>query len=576
MKGDATVLELDAGNPASAPAEPSLAGDERLARALAWALAGLLAVFLAWPLGEILVKALQDRDGQYVGLANLRAVLGEPRVLEAARNSLVLATVVTALVVPLALGLAHALTQSRLRGRSVLKVIALSPLLTPSLMPAISLVYLFGHQGLIKAWLGGHSIYGPLGIVLGEAFYTFPYAVLVLQAALAMTDGRLYEAAEVLGASRFRRYLTVTVPAVRYGLVSACILVFTLVITDFGVPVVVGGSTNVLALEAYKQVLGQQNFQKGAAVGLMLLVPAALGCVAERWLARGRSGAIGGGSVAYRPKADPVRDGALWVLCAVVSVFLLAMVGTAMAASFIKLWPYHMNLTLAHYDFADMDGGGWAAFRHSLVLGGLTAGVGCGVVFTGAYLVEKAPVARTAAAAIRSLALVPMAVPGLVLGLGYVFCFDRPGNPLHRLYGTMAILVISTVVHFYTTAHLALATSLRRIDGEVEAVARSLRRPWWTTCRRVTLPVTLPALLDVARFLFVSAMTTVSCVIFLYTPDTALASVAMLNMDDAGDTAPAAALATLIVASSLAVTLVSHLVGWLLSRRTQAWRRAPV
>ena len=279
--------------------------------------------------------------------------------------------------------------------------------------------------------------------------------------------------------------------------------------------------------------------------------------------------------MAYTAKPSALRDGILWGLCAAVCVVLLAMTGTAVAASFIKLWPYKMGFTLAHYDFANMDGGGWLAFRNSLKLGLLTAVVGCAVVFSGAYLVEKTPAPRWAAAAIQSLALTPMAVPGLVLGLGYVFCFNRPGNPLHQLYGTMAILVISTVVHFYTTAHLAIMTSLRQIDGEMEAVARSLRRPWWTTCRRVTLPMTLPVLLDVARFLFVSAMTTVSCVIFLYTPDTVLASVAVLNMDDAGDTASAAAMATLIVASSLAVTLAFNGLGWLLNRRAQAWRRSP-
>jgi len=457
--------------------------------------------------------------------------------------------------------------------KALFKVIALSPLLTPSLMPAISLVYLFGNQGALKAWLHGVPIYGPLGIVLGECFYTFPYALLVLLTALSISDARLHEAAEVLGANRYRRFMTVTVPTIRYGLTSACLIVFTLVVTDFGVPIVVGGQTNVLAMEAYKQVLGQQNFQKGAAVGLVLLLPAVFSFAAERWLARGRGGTFSGSSVAYAAKPGVLRDGMLWCLCAAVSVFLLALIGTAVAASFIKLWPYHMDLTLSHYDFANVDGGGWLAFRNSLKLGACTAAVGCAVIFAGAYLAEKTPAHKSVAALIQSLALMPMAVPGLVLGLGYVFCFNRPGNPLHKLYGTMAILVISTVVHFYTTGHMAIMTSLRQIDGEVEAVARSLQRPWWTTCRRVTLPITLPALLDVARFLFVSATTTVSCVIFLYTPDTVLASVAVLNMDDAGDTASAAAMATLIVATSLAVTLALNGLGWLLNLRAQAWRR---
>jgi iron(III) transport system permease protein len=554
---------------------PILSADERLARALAYGAAALLVIFLVWPLAEILVKALQAPGGQFVGLANLRAAVTEPRLQDAAWNSFALAAAATALVVPAALAFAFALTQSTMPGKPLFKLIALSPLLTPSLMPAISLVYLFGHQGPLNGWLHGLPIYGPLGILLGETFYTFPYAILVLLTALAVADARLYEAAEVLGASRFRRFLTVTVPNIRYGLVSACLIVFTLVITDFGVPIVVGGHCNVLALEAYKQVLGQQNFAKGAAIGLLLLVPAVVSFGVERWLARGRAGAMSGSSKAYAAKPNALRDAALWIWCAAVCVFLLGLIGTAVAASFMKLWPYNLHLTLAHYDFANMDGGGWLAFRNSLELGALTAALGCAMVFAGAYLVEKTPAPRPVKAVIQSLALMPMAVPGLVLGLGYVFCFDRPGNPLHRLYGTMAILVVSTVVHFYTTAHMAVMTSLRQIDGEVESVARSLRRPWWTTCVRVTVPMTLPVLLDVARFFFVSAATTVSCVIFLYTPDTVLASVAVLNMDDAGDTAPAAAMATLIVVSCLAVTLLLSGAGWWLNRRAQAWRRSP-
>ena len=319
-------------------------------------------------------------------------------------------------------------------------------------------------------------------------------------------------------------------------------------------------------------MIGQQNFQKGAAVGLFLLLPALFSFGVERWISRGRAGAFGGRSVTYVAKPNLLRDALLWGWCALVCTFLLALIGTAVAASFMKFWPYNLAPTLAHYDFANVDGGGWPAYHNSLRLAGLTALIGCTLVFGGAYLVEKTPAPRPVAAAIRSLALVPMAVPGLVLGLGYVFCFDRPGNPLHWLYGTMSILVVSTVMHFYTTAHLALTTALRQIDHEIESVAMSLKRPWWTTCRRVTLPIVTPVMLEVARFLFVSAMTTVSCVVFLYTPDTVLASVAVVNMDDAGSTASAAAMATLIVASSLVVTLLLSGAGWLLNRRVQAWR----
>ncbi|QNM98603.1 putative 2-aminoethylphosphonate ABC transporter permease subunit [Chitinimonas koreensis] len=536
----------------------ALAADQRPARALAWLAAALLLVFVAWPLASILLKAV-DGPG---GLGQAAALLAEPRLVDATLNSLGLALATTALVLPPALLYAFALTRSRVRARPLLRTLALAPLLAPSLLPAISLVYLFGNQGLLRSWLGGASIYGPLGIVLGEAFYTFPHALLILLTALGVADARLYEAAETLGAGKLRRFLTVTLPHIRYGLASAAMVVFTLAVTDFGVPKVIGGHTNVLALEAYKQVIGQQQFGRGAVVGLLLLLPALLSFVAERRLARGRGAALSGRSVAYAPRRNPLRDGLLGLGCGAIALALLALLGTAVAASFMELWPYRLGFTLAHYDFDNLDGGGWLAFGNSLKLAALTALAGSAMVFGTAYLVEKTPAPRLAAHCIRALALLPMAVPGLVLGLGYIFCFNAPGNPLHGLYGTLAILVASTVAHFYTTAHLTATTALRQLDGEIEAVAASLRRPWWTTFRRVTLPICLPALLDIARLLFVSALTTVSCVIFLYTPDTVLASVAVLNMDDAGDTAAAAAMATLIVASALAATLLMNLAGW--------------
>jgi iron(III) transport system permease protein len=174
---------------------------------------------------------------------------------------------------------------------------------------------------------------------------------------------------------------------------------------------------------------------------------------------------------------------------------------------------------------------------------------------------------------VRAACLLPMAVPGLVLGLGYVFFFNHPANPLHGLYGGMALLVASAVVHFYTTAHLAATASLQQLDAEFESVSASLKVSPWRTYLRITLPVCLPTVLETARYLFVSAMTTVSAVIFLYSPDTVLASIAVLNMDDAGDIGPAAAMSTLILLTSALVSLLMRAgaSGWL--RRSQAWRQ---
>ena len=161
---------------------------------------------------------------------------------------------------------------------------------------------------------------------------------------------------------------------------------------------------------------------------------------------------------------------------------------------------------------------------------------------------------------------------GLVLGLAYIFFFNHPDNPLTFIYHTMAILVISTITHFYTVSHITAGTALKQMDAEFESVSASLKQPFYITFRRVTVPVCLPVILDIAIYLFVNAMTTVSAVVFLYGPDTTLASVAVLNMDDAGDIAPAAAMGMMIFYTCAVMRIVHYGASRSLVYRTQAWR----
>ncbi|MCD4498687.1 putative 2-aminoethylphosphonate ABC transporter permease subunit [Chromobacterium vaccinii] len=554
------------------PAALSVDGERLAGAALAWALLGLLALALGLPLLFILGKSVLTMDGDFAGLGNFTEVLASPGLMRAAGNSLLLALTVSALVVPSAFAFAWALCRSRAPGRGMFRQIALLPLLAPSLLPAISLVYLFGNQGLLKGWLGGGSVYGFWGMVAGEAFYAFPYAFMLLSTSLSVADARLYEAARAMGAGAWRRFATITLPGARYGLASSALLVFTLVLTDFGVPKVVGGDCNVLAVEAFKQVVGQQNFPRGAVVGLMLLLPAVLSCFIERAMSRRQRAALSARSTPFSPSRAPARDAAALVMLAIIAMPLLALMGVGVGASFIKYWPYDLSLTLAHYRFDQVDGGGWDAYFNSLEMAAATALIGATLAFLGAYCCEKLPAAPLARGALRLLAMLPMAVPGLVLGLGYVFFFNHPDNPLNGLYGGLALMTACTVVHFYTTAHLTIATALKQMDGEFEAVAAALKVPFWITLRRVTLPVCLPALLDVARFLFVSAMTTLSALVFIAGPERSLAAVAIVTMDDAGDTAAAAAMATLIVLSSALASLAASLLSRRLVGRGQPWR----
>jgi iron(III) transport system permease protein len=548
-------------------------GTERqVATGLIVVLALFLLVAIALPLWALLSKSFQSADGTFVGLANYQTYFTTPTLVWSLFNSLWVAALTTAIVIPLAFLYAYALTRSRMPVKGLFYALALIPVFAPSLLSAISLIYIFGNQGLLRGALLGHSIYGPIGIVLAEVFYTFPHALLVLVTALALADGRLYEVAAALGTSPRRVFWTVTLPGARYGLISATFVVFTLVVTDFGIPKVIGGHFNVLATDAYKQVVGQQNFEMGAVVGMILLVPAVVAFLADRLIQRRQVALLSARAVPYEPKPHGLRDLALLLYCLVVGGCILATYGVSVWASFIRYWPYNLSLTLNNYVLENVEPDGWQPYVNSLKMAGLAAVLGTTIVFAGAYLIEKLKVFAPGRAFAQFLAMLPMAVPGLVLGLGYVFFFNASWNPLNVLYGSLAILVLNTIAHFYTVAHITSVTALKQIDPEFEAVSASLKVPFWRTFAQVTAPICTPAILDVAVYMFVNALTTVSAVIFLYGAGTKLASIAIVHMDEAGAIAAAAAVATAIMATAIAAKLLHLALNALIFERLQQWR----
>jgi len=512
------------------------------------------------------------RPASSLGLENFKTYFSTPALARSIYNSVLMAAISTVVTISVAFALAYGLTRSCMPLKGLFRGILTIPILVPSLLPGIALVYLFGNQGVFKDWLMGYSIYGPIGIVIGSVFFTLPHAFLIILTALSIADARHYEAATSLKASKWRTFTTVTVPGARYGIVSAAFVVFTLVITDFGLPKVIGGQYSMLAVDIYKQVIGQQNFEMGAVVSVILLVPAILAFAVDRRMQKRQVALLSARAVPYAPKPNASVDRICFGFACLVSLFILGMIAMCQIAALVKFWPYDLTLTTKNFAFDLMDGGGWAAYGNSIKLALLTAFFGSLVVFAGAYMVEKTDGFRFGRSLFHFLAMMPMAVPGMVLGLAYIFFFNNPANPLNTLYGTMAILVICTVTHFYTVAHLTALTALKQMDPEFESVASSLKQPFHRLFFRVTVPVCLPAILNIAIYLFVNAMTTVSAVVFLYSTDTKLASVAVLNMDDAGDIAPAAAMGMMIFYTNVAAKLVHALIARGLLARTQAWR----
>ncbi|CAH1561725.1 putative 2-aminoethylphosphonate ABC transporter permease subunit [Vibrio rotiferianus] len=536
-------------------------------------LSTMMVLFILMPLWAMLTKSVQNANDEFVGLANFATYFSSSSLWVSVGNTFTLGVIVTSVVGVLAFGYAYALTRSCMPFKGLFQILGTAPILAPSLLPAISLIFLFGNQGIAKEMLLGNSIYGVIGISMGLIFWTFPHALMILTTSLRTSDARLYEAARALKTSPIKTFFMVTLPAAKYGLISTLIVVFTLVITDFGVPKVIGGSYNVLATDIFKQVVGQQNFAMGAVTSIMLLFPAVMAFGADRWVQKKQKSLFDTRSVPYQPEPNKARDSICLVYCSIISIAVLAVLGMAVYGSLVTFWPWNKALTLNNYNFAEMSTYGWSPFFNSLTLAGWTAVIGTAIIFVGAYCIEKGRAFGPIRQVMQMLSVVPMAVPGMVLGLGYIFYFNDANNPLNVLYGTMAFLVINTVVHYYTVGHMTALTALKQLPSEIEATAASVKLPQYKLFFKVTLPVCLPAILDIATYLFVNALTTTSAVVFLYSTDTIPASVSILNMDDAGQTGAAAAMAVMIMMAAAIAKIVQMTLGKLLENRTQAWRK---
>jgi len=542
-------------------------------RAAILALVAFLLLAIAFPLAMLLSKSLQDGQGRFVGLANYVHYFTTPALVESLWNSTWVAALSTLLVVPPAFVYAYAIARACIPVKSLFMALALLPLFAPSLLSAISLIYIFGNQGFLKGWLMGGTIYGPIGIVMAQVLYCFPHALMILVTALGLADGRLYEAAAAMGTPRWRVFTTVTLPSVRYGLISAAFVVFTLVMTDFGIAKVIGGQFNVLATDAYKQMIGQQNFAMGAVVGVVLLLPAVLAFAFDRHVQRRQVALLSARAVPLQPKRNRFKDASLSAYCLLIGGAITAVLAVSVWGSFVTYWPYNLSLSLRNYDFEAFEPNGIGPYFASLKMAALATVVGTTIVFCGAYLIEKGQGFRLARAMAHLLAMLPVAVPGLVLGLGYVFFINARWNPLGVLYGTIALLAINSIAHFYTTAHVTAVTALKQIDNEFESVSASLKVPFYRTFLRVTVPICMPAILDIAVYMFVNALTTVSAVIFIYGATNKLASISVVHMDEAGATAAAAAMATLIVLTALAIKVLHIALARLVFGQLQAWRK---
>lgn len=515
----------------------------------------LTCVFFAamvFPLFGLFIKAFQNGSGGFAGLDNYFKYFSQPALSYSILNTLNVSLTTTIVSTILGFAYAYALKRTNIKLKRFFRYAALFPIFVPTVVHGIGLIVLFGKQGILTQLGFAIELYGKTGIILSEIIYTFPQAFLMFYVTLHYADGRLYEAADSMGCNALTKFLRITLPEIKYTLIFSLFVCFTLAFTDFGAPKVIGGSYNVLATDLYKQVAGQFNFNMGAVVSTLLLVPALLTFAADRILNAKNFSEISTKAIELKIKKNKLRDGLFFTVCFLIFAFFLIMIAALAMDALMKYYPYERSFTLEHFKFSQSTGG-IQSFVNSISMSLLTAVFGTIFVFIYTYLIEKGKGMKHIKKVGKLLSVAPIALPGMVIGLSFIFFFNSRSNPLNFIYGTVAILILANIVHFYSVPYVTAAGALKKLDKEFESIAESMRIPGWKILLKVSVPMSLPAILEIFMYYFVNAMVTVSAVVFLYSADFKVASIAITHMEEAGDIAQASAMSLMILTVNLMI-----------------------
>lgn len=518
--------------------------DQFVIKLCLWMPLMVLIIFFGIPMVGIIWRSfLDDNTGQF-GINNYNALLGSADIWHAVLNSLFLGAVTTGLTLIFGFLIAYGLECTSMPCKRFIASAISLPILAPSLVLGLGLIFLLGRNGIVGHILGIRmNIYGFWGLLIANTLYALPQAVLILKQALKSGDARQYEAANMLGASSWRQFVDITLPNARYGLLSAAFIVFTTTITDFGNAAVIGGDFSVLATEIYSQVSGQMKFGMGSVVGILLLIPAAVAIWIERSAMRCQERIGTQMVIPYLPNVSFLKDSFFFIINMLIALSVAAIVATVIAASFIRLWPYHFDLTFKHYDI-DL-AGGYSPLWTSIWVSLIAAIIGIMLLLLLTFGIRRQP-GKSANLAML-LSSLPIGVPGLVLGLSYIFIFNSGAWPWGMLYGSIILLAICNYIHYHTQGYTTMMIGVRSIPASLEDAAEVLGSGTLRILWNIYIPALRLTLISVALFIFMRSMVTLSAVIFLITPSLSLSAVTVMRLDEAGFTSQAAAFSTCIM-----------------------------
>jgi iron(III) transport system permease protein len=560
---------------------------DRFVAASVVAVTALVALFIFYPVIRILLSAFEDANGAFapgafVARVATDKVWGIACVVAAGRCGVAWNTLALALACAFActaLGLAFALIVARtgFRYKRAIRALTILPIITPPFVLGLGIILIFGRSGLVNQlieWVfdfaPGRWIYGMQGVLLAQVFAFTPIAFLVLIGVVEGVSPTFEEAAQTLRADRWRTFVDVSLPLMRPGLANAFLVSFIESIADFGNPIILGGSFNVLATEIFFSFVGAQLDQGRAAALAIVLLAMALGAffAQRRLLGRSLYTAIAGkGDTAL---ATPLPDG-VRRLCYTVAVpwivLTIALYGLTALGGFVETWGRDYTPTLRHYVKAFgieqgphgliWTGAAWTSFWTTVELSAIAAPLTAALGIVCAYLVTRQRFAGRDAFEFGTL--LSFAIPGTVIGISYILAFNVP--PI-EITGTAIVLVACFVFRNMPVGVRAGIASMAQIDQSLDEASTTLGARGFMTLRRVIAPLLRPAIVAALLYSFVRAVTTVSAVIFLVSAEYEMATTYIINRVVNGDYGIAIAYCSvLIVLMAIAIALIQWLVG---------------
>ncbi len=471
-----------------------------------------LAAILLYPLGCVLFQSVLTKSGT-LGLGNYVSTLTQSQFWTALGNSFTVSGISAAIATVMAFFCAYGLHFTRIQPsiKKVIQIIVLLPLFLPSITYGFAVIYSFGRLGLISQLIAPppFSIYGFWGLLIADVIYTLPPAFLILYNAFFYVDKNFITVSKLMGDSPSKTFYITAVRPVVGSILSAFILSFFLSFTDFGIPVSIAGEYEVIATQLYTTMMGAiPNFGEGAVIAMAMLVPSVASVVLLRWVDRFnfRYNKISKSEVSV----NRVRDGLYLSYYLIITLALLSVFVVMFVVPFVKQWPYQPFFTLDVITRIVSDSSIWQVYEHSVAVALVSAAIGTVFCYAAALVKARSQLPGWCQTTMDSFAMITNTVPGMVLGIGFLFAMS--GTPLAN---TFTILVLANLVHFFTTPYMMATSALSKMNAGWETTGALMGDSWIKTVSRVLVPNSLPTLLQMFQYFFVSAMVTISAVVFL-------------------------------------------------------------